>query len=122
MITIDYTDRTPVYEQIINSVEKLIALGVLKEDEKMPSVRSLGIELSTNPNTIQKAYTALEQRGVIYSVKGIGNFVAKNNLKNQKVEDILQQVEEQLKNAVAFGLTQENMESWMADLRGSLYD
>lgn len=122
MITIDYTDRTPVYEQIINSVEKLIALGVLKEDEKMPSVRSLGIELSTNPNTIQKAYTALEQRGVIYSVKGIGNFVAKNNLKNQKVEDILQQVEEQLKNAVAFGLTKENMESWMADLRGSLYD
>lgn len=122
MITIDYTDRTPVYEQIINSVEKLIALGVLKEDEKMPSVRSLGIELSTNPNTIQKAYTALEQRGVIYSVKGIGNFVAKNNLKNQKVEDILQQVEEQLKNAVAFGLTKENMESWLADLRGSLYD
>lgn len=122
MITIDYTDRTPVYEQIINSVEKLIALGVLKEDEKLPSVRSLGIELSTNPNTIQKAYTALEQRGVIYSVKGIGNFVAKNNLKNQKVENILQQVEEQLKNAVAFGLTKENMESWMADLRGSLYD
>lgn len=122
MITIDYTDRTPVYEQIINSIERLIVLGVMQEDEKLPSVRSLGIELSTNPNTIQKAYTALENRGIIYSVKGIGNFVSKNDLKSQKIEENLKNAYKNLKDAVNFGLTEEKFEEWFLNLRRDLYD
>lgn len=122
MITINYTDRTPIYEQIINSIERLIALEILKEEEKLPSVRSLGIELSTNPNTIQKAYTILETRGIIYSVKGIGNFVAKNNLKDKKIKDILNEVEEKIKNAISFGLKEEELEDWIEKIKGELYD
>lgn len=57
-------------------------LGVLEEDDQMPSVRSLAMELSINPNTIQRAYGELERQGYIYMVKGRGSFVG--NIKRLK--------------------------------------
>lgn len=122
MITIDYTDRTPIYEQIVNSVERLIALGVLQPEEKLPSVRSLGIDLSTNHNTVQKAYAMLEQRGSIYSVKGIGNFVAKVDLGKEKIEELLELSKKNIQTAVSYGLTEEELETWGKNLRRELYD
>lgn len=76
MIVIDYTDRRPIYEQIAERFQSLVLCGILEKDEPLPSVRNLAMELSINPNTIQRAYTELERRGVIYAVKGKGNFVA----------------------------------------------
>lgn len=75
MLHIDIMSRTPVYEQISTQLEKLISAGILKEGEQLPSVRSLSIELSVNPNTIQKAYGELDVRGIIGSVPGKGCFV-----------------------------------------------
>ena len=57
---LDFQDPRPIYEQIADMYKKLILQGVLKTDEPLPSVRKLAMELSTNPNTVQKAYTALE--------------------------------------------------------------
>ena len=79
MIVIDYQDRRPIYEQIVEKFQVLILNGVLEADEQMPSVRKLAMDLSINPNTIQKAYTMLEQLGYIYPVKGRGAFVAKRD-------------------------------------------
>ena len=76
MIILDYTDRRPIYEQIVERFQSLVLCGVLEKDSPLPSVRNLAMELSINPNTIQRAYTELERRGVIYAVKGKGNFVA----------------------------------------------
>ena len=76
MGVIDYRDSRAIYEQIAAYFEKMILRGVLRENEQMPSVRSLASELSTNPNTVQKAYRSLEMNGFIYSVKGRGNYVA----------------------------------------------
>ena len=76
MIVIDYQNRKPIYEQIVEKFQLLIIRGILKADSQMPSVRSLAAELSINPNTIQKAYAILEQQGYIYPVKGRGNFVS----------------------------------------------
>lgn len=76
MITIDYQSKTPLYEQIVERFQMLILKGILKPDEQLPSVRSLALKLAINPNTIQKAYTQLEQMGYIYPVKGRGNFVS----------------------------------------------
>lgn len=75
MLSIDVMSRTPVYEQIINQIEKLISAGILKEGEQLPSVRSLSIQLSVNPNTIQKAYGELDSRGITGSVPGRGCFI-----------------------------------------------
>jgi Predicted transcriptional regulators len=75
MIIIDHKDRRPLYEQIVENLQNLILRGVLSPDEKLPSVRNLAVELSINPNTIQKAYAELERLGYIYPVKGKGNFI-----------------------------------------------
>lgn len=76
MIVLDMSDKRPIYEQIAAAFQKQIALGILKADEKLPSVRQLAMEMSINPNTIQRAYTDLERGGYIYTVKGKGNFAA----------------------------------------------
>ena len=78
MITIDYQSRAPIYEQIVEKFQMLIVKGVLTPGSRMPSVRSLAVELSINPNTIQKAFAVLEQEGYIFSVKGRGNFVSES--------------------------------------------
>lgn len=93
MIWIDYKDATPIYEQIVSRFKNLIVRGALKPDEKMPSVRTLAMELSINPNTIQKAYMQLEQQGFIYTVKGRGNFVTGDrglkDIKQSEIEEKL---------------------------------
>lgn len=72
---INYQDSRPIYEQITERYKVLILKGVLAPDEQMPSVRKLAMELSTNPNTVQRAYMELERQGFLYSVRGRGSFV-----------------------------------------------
>ena len=80
---LDHTSGKPIYEQIRDNLKKLIIDGVLKPDEKILSVRELAVEMTINPNTIQKAYKDLENEGYIYSVRAKGFFVApKDNVKN----------------------------------------
>ena len=76
MIVLDYRDRRPLYEQVMERFQELMFNGVLPQDSQLPSVRSLATELSINPNTIQRAYGELERQGYIYSIKGKGSFVA----------------------------------------------
>ena len=76
MVVIDYQNRKPIYEQIVERFQMLIVKGILEPDSQMPSVRALATELSINPNTIQKAYAVLDQEGYIYPIKGRGNFVS----------------------------------------------
>ena len=74
MISLNYRDSRPIYEQIRDGLKKLIVTGALTADEKLPSVRSLATQLSINPNTIQRAYNELENEGYIYSIPGKGSF------------------------------------------------
>lgn len=76
MITLNYRDSRPIYEQIKDGLRKLIVSGGLSADEKLPSVRALATQLTINPNTIQRAYNELETEGYTYSVPGKGSFVA----------------------------------------------
>lgn len=106
MIVIDYQDRRPIYEQIVERFQMLILQGALEEDEQMPSVRKLAMELSINPNTIQKAFSILEQQGYIYPVKGRGNFVSgKGSLIQEKKEKFWIEFHGMLKRGHGFGIT-----------------
>ena len=73
---IDYRSQKAIYEQVRDELKKLIMRGVLRCDEKIPSVRDIAGSLAVNPNTVQRAYRELENEGFIYSVKGKGNFVS----------------------------------------------
>lgn len=110
MIVLDLKDARPLYEQIVERFKHLIICGALPEDEKLPSVRNLAMELSINPNTIQKAYGELEREGFIYSVKGRGNFVAANSsLKEAKKEELKTQILALVKEGETIGLTREDI-------------
>lgn len=76
MPMIDKTSRQPIYEQIVQSVEREIAAGLLQENEKLPSVRELSVLLDANPNTVQKAFAELDRAGLIVSYPGRGCFVS----------------------------------------------
>ena len=76
MFVIDPMSRTAIYEQLCSQVEKRILVGVLAAGDQLPSVRTLSCTLSINPNTVQKAYTDLVQKGILCAVPGKGCFVA----------------------------------------------
>lgn len=78
MVQLDFTSRTPIYQQLINGFTRLCLTGTIKPHEQLPSVRTLAGELGINPNTIQKAYRELEAQGTIYSVVGRGSFASPN--------------------------------------------
>ena len=108
MIVIDYQNRKPIYEQVVERFQKLIVPGALEPDTQMPSVRALATELAINPNTIQKAYTILEQRGFIYPVKGRGNFVSGNQeLKEQQKVVFFQKLGSLIKEGKEIGVSKE---------------
>lgn len=108
MIILDYRDSRPIYEQIVEKFKLLILKGALTQDEKMPSVRNLAMELSINPNTIQRAYATLESQGYIYTVKGKGNFVSdKATLMKDYQKEISSQLSEVCKQAASAGMGRE---------------
>ena len=76
MIVLDYRDSRPLYQQVKDSLRRMMLTGLLEPGEKLPSVRSLATQLAINPNTIQRAYAELEAEGYIYSVAGRGSFVS----------------------------------------------
>ena len=107
---IDYLDSRPIYEQIADKYKSLILTGVLQANEQLPSVRKLAMELSTNPNTVQKAYALLEREGYLYSVKGLGNFVRENDaLKEQKIVELKGKIAELLVQARDLGIEPKEM-------------
>ncbi len=104
MLKLDYQSRKPIFEQLKEQIVKLSMLGVLSEDEKLPSVRSLARELGINPNTVQKAYQDLEREGLIYTVNAKGSFVAANQDKRRQIQEkALLQLRESVRQAQAAG-------------------
>lgn len=110
MIVLDYKDTRPIYEQICEKFKTLILKGVLVPDEQMPSVRNLAMELSINPNTIQRAYAELERENFIYTVKGRGNFVSDTQkLLEEKKKICMQNLLAQVEEAMEYGITREEI-------------
>ncbi len=83
MITLNYRDARPIYEQVKDGLRKLIVSGAVAHGEKLPSVRQLAAQLAINPNTIQRAMAELESEGYIASVPGKGSFA----VREQRAED-----------------------------------
>lgn len=120
MKLIDYQDSRPIYEQIVENFKLQMLKGILQADDQMPSVRSLAVELSTNPNTVQKAYTELERQGYIYTVKGRGNFVKGDTLlMENKKRELAIGIARLFKEAGDIGISFEEMLKDIKEILGS---
>lgn len=116
MILIDYKDRRPIYEQVVEKFQQMILRGALQSGESMPSVRSLAMELSLNPNTIQRAYQELERNGYIYTVKGKGSFVSDSiDAAKSKRKELQQELTGYVEKALAIGVTEQEIADMLTD-------
>lgn len=110
MLFLDYQDRRPIYEQIVEKFRMLILSGAMEPSSRMPSVRQLAMELSINPNTIQRAYMELEQQGLIYPVKGKGSFVTDSSeIRRIGMEEYLRELKETAEKGRKLGMKEEKM-------------
>lgn len=90
MFTLDYRDGRPIYVQVKESLYQLMLSGALQQNDQLPSVRSLASSLAINPNTISRAYEALEKEKLIYTIQGKGSFVAPlQQLTQQRSDQLL---------------------------------
>ena len=110
MLHLDYRDIRPLYAQITDNVRQQISGGVLVLGDKLPSVRELAVELSINPNTIQRAYRQLEMEGWIATVPGKGCFVCGCPLGDPQEEvKLLNAFEDTVKRLLSMGYTRQEL-------------
>lgn len=108
MIHLNYRDARPIYTQIVDGFREQITAGILRQGDKLPSVRELATELTINPNTIQRAYRELEMGGWIASVHGKGSFVC--GVPSEAVfPDELAAFDRAVAAALAAGITREDL-------------
>ena len=116
MISLNYRDSRPIYEQIKDGLRKLIVTGALGTGEKLPSVRALATQLSINPNTIQRAYNELESEGYIYSVPGKGSFAAGNaGADEARRKELLEKLRELAAELKYLGVTGEELAALVSE-------
>ena len=110
MITINYRDPRPIYEQIQTELRRLMLTGVLPPGSRLPAVRELAGQLAINPNTIQRAYSELEAEGYIYSVPGKGSFAAAEGGEQQRrIRELKTQAAPLLEELKTLGCTEEDL-------------
>jgi len=111
MFVIDTMSRMPVYEQITKQVEELVMIGAMKAGDKMPSVRQISVSLSINPNTVQKAYTELDRKGIIITVPGKGSFISDTALQilGESSRSRLEELSKLIRELAYAGVTKEEI-------------
>jgi GntR family transcriptional regulator len=107
---IDPSSAEPLFAQLVAAVKRAVATGRIAAGEKLPSVRELAAELVINPNTIAKAYQALESEGVTVSRHGSGTFVAERRVtvrRGEQVRRLREALDALLSDAVHLGLPED---------------
>ena len=89
LVTLDNRDVRPLYLQIMDEIRRAIAVGKLKAEDPLPSVRDLASELVINPRTVSQAYQELEREEVVYVKRGQGTFVSPTTKRNSRERENL---------------------------------
>ena len=123
MIHLNYRDSRPIYEQVRDGLRQMLLCGAILPGEKLPSVRSLAASLAINPNTIQRAYEALEQEGYIYSAVGKGSFAAElAQVKDMRREALYADLDGAARELLLLGVTAEELAGRIREMEGSKHD
>ncbi len=109
--------KLSVYESIMERIKREIALGVLKEGDKLSSCRELALEMGINPNTVQRAYSTLEEEGVIFTIPKKGVYV-----KKKKSDDSLEEAREYLSSLKRSGVEREKLQKLIDEIWEESHD
>ncbi|MDK2803385.1 MAG: GntR family transcriptional regulator [Peptostreptococcaceae bacterium] len=111
--------RTPIYEQIIDSIKELVVKGVLIPGERLPSVRDMAKEMTLNPNTVQKAYQELERQGIISTLRGKGTFISEDIQANNKIlkrSQLMEELKKLVVEAIYLDLSKDELIDYIKDI------
>lgn len=111
-IIINNSSMVPIYEQIIEQIKAMIINGILKENDILPSVRSLSKELKISTLTVKKAYDYLEEEGFTVTVHGKGTYVGAANqemLKEEQRKEVESDLEKAIQKGLRSGMSKEEM-------------
>ena len=112
MLQLNNSDSRPIYEQVKDGLRNLVISGAIAPDEKLPSVRSLASSLAINPNTIQRAYEALEREGYVYTVTGRGTFAAvQSDVGAERRNKLLADLEEATRELLYLGVSPDELKA-----------
>jgi len=117
--TLNATNGVPFYKQIILQVEMAIADGRQKTGQQLPTVRSLAVDLAVNPNTVARAYSELEIRGIVTTQQGTGTFISDKKVQVSEVEreGILDEVTRSFViHAASYGFTIGELVEYLSEL------
>ena len=110
MISLNYRDARPIYEQVRDGLRHLVVTGAIRPGDKLPSVRALAASLAINPNTIQRAYESLEGEGYLRSVAGKGSFAAgQTDINERRKKELLKQFDAAAAELLFLGMTPEEL-------------
>lgn len=111
MINLDYQSRMPIYEQIVQEIERYVALEILKPEQQIPSIRELASTLGINPNTVKKAYDILESRGVIVTLSTKGTFITQKTDKVLKasIDEKIDKIRNDIKEIEKYGISKDEI-------------
>lgn len=110
-INLDYQSRIPIYEQIVNNIEKYVAVGILREKSQIPSIRELANNLGINPNTVKKAYDILENKGVIMTISTKGTFISNNTkmILENKIDKEINLIKDKIRELENMGISKKEI-------------
>lgn len=111
MFTLDSRSKQALYQQIMDQIVLLVSTGVLDIGDQLPSIRELASSLGINPNTVARAYTELEQKGIINTVPKIGAFVADISLTKEIKEEAKTALADLFTQYLMLGLTEDEIRS-----------
>ncbi len=123
-VFINHGSGVPAWRQITGQVKNLVAAGALTLDEKLPSVRSLAVELGVNPVTTARAYRELEAEGVVRTHQGSGTFIAKTTVRFSAAEvrrRLAPLVDELLVQASQLGMSYDELIELLAERNSSIF-
>lgn len=123
MINIDSRSSKPIYEQVVDGIKENIIKGILQPGDKLPSVREMSAMLTTNPNTISKAYKELERQKAIETIKGKGTYVAsdyKPKIDEDKLEILEKKIKDILIEAHYMGMEKDEVINLLEKIYGEL--
>lgn len=110
-INLDFQSRIPIYEQIVNNIEKYVAVGILREKSQIPSIRELANNLGINPNTVKKAYDILENKGVIMTISTKGTFISNNTkmVLENKIDKEINMIKDKIRELENMGISKKEI-------------